>query len=67
MKNGKLFMRSLSIQSMKVAVRDRKREPQRARVIARWREAERYFKQERDGKLPVTLPRVKWLEDKPVT
>jgi hypothetical protein len=35
---------------------------QRPRPIARWREAERYFKRERDRKLEVTLPRVRFLE-----
>jgi hypothetical protein len=35
------------------------------RPMPRWREAELYFKRERDRKLPVTLPRVRWLEAEP--
>lgn len=32
-----------------------------------WREAERYFRQERDGKIPVTLPRLAFMDDTGVT
>lgn len=33
----------------------------RAKLPA-WREAEEYFRAQRDGKVPVTLPRVRFLE-----
>lgn len=32
------------------------------RPVARWREAEKYFQRERDRKIPVSLPRVSFLE-----
>lgn len=58
------FMPSLVLQwniLMQALLKTKAPEP-RPRPLPRWKEAERYFQRERDRKIPVTLPRVQFLE-----